>query len=233
MFDKIKRKVWKNHSNNQKLVTIPSSSSINEGDYVEIKKINGGDIMKKAGVGLAVVLVGIALSFGLLGTSPNAVAQEDGVQYENVIEVTQTRDGEVVNRETVHNTVVNDGLNYIRDYLGEGSTGAAMDVLTLGEDCTGEPEEGDSSMDDFCTDEIEASGLERTGGSYNSNGDGNWSISNQFTAGEDQDNVNGAALFNDDSADSGTMFAGNTFSEVDLLENDQLTVNYTIAVVNG
>jgi len=33
------QKVWKNKKNNQKLVTIPKDSEINEGDYVEIRKV--------------------------------------------------------------------------------------------------------------------------------------------------------------------------------------------------
>lgn len=33
------QKVWKNKSNNQKLVTIPKNSNIEAGDYVKIKKI--------------------------------------------------------------------------------------------------------------------------------------------------------------------------------------------------
>lgn len=36
---KIIRKVWKNKSNNQKLITIPKNSNIEEGDYVEVKKV--------------------------------------------------------------------------------------------------------------------------------------------------------------------------------------------------
>jgi len=32
-------KVWKNNGNNQKLITIPKDSKINEGDYVEVKKV--------------------------------------------------------------------------------------------------------------------------------------------------------------------------------------------------
>ena len=36
---KIIQKVWKNKSNNQKLITIPKDSGIKEGDYVEIKKV--------------------------------------------------------------------------------------------------------------------------------------------------------------------------------------------------
>lgn len=36
-------KVWKNKSNNQKLVTIPKKSNIEEGEYVEIKKVKRGD----------------------------------------------------------------------------------------------------------------------------------------------------------------------------------------------
>ena len=37
---KIICKVWVNKSNNQKLITIPKNSDINEGDYVEVKKIS-------------------------------------------------------------------------------------------------------------------------------------------------------------------------------------------------
>ena len=37
--EKIIKKVWKNKSNKQKLVTIPKDCEINSGDYVEIKKI--------------------------------------------------------------------------------------------------------------------------------------------------------------------------------------------------
>ncbi len=36
---RIIKKVWKNKSNQQKLVTIPKDSKIQEGDYVEIKKV--------------------------------------------------------------------------------------------------------------------------------------------------------------------------------------------------
>lgn len=32
-------KVWKNKSRNQKLITIPKDCDIDEGDYVEVKKV--------------------------------------------------------------------------------------------------------------------------------------------------------------------------------------------------
>jgi len=35
---RMKRKVWKNKNNNQKLITIPKDSDITEGDYVWIEK---------------------------------------------------------------------------------------------------------------------------------------------------------------------------------------------------
>ena len=35
---RMKRKVWKNKSNGQKLVTIPKDSDIQDGDYVWIEK---------------------------------------------------------------------------------------------------------------------------------------------------------------------------------------------------
>lgn len=36
---KIIMKVWKNKSRNQKLITIPKDCDIEEGDYVEIRKV--------------------------------------------------------------------------------------------------------------------------------------------------------------------------------------------------
>ena len=39
---KIKRKVWKNKGNNQKLVTIPKDSNIKEGEYVWVEKAEDG-----------------------------------------------------------------------------------------------------------------------------------------------------------------------------------------------
>ncbi len=36
---KIKRKVWINKSNGQKLITIPADSNIEKGDYVWIEKV--------------------------------------------------------------------------------------------------------------------------------------------------------------------------------------------------
>jgi len=35
---RMKRKVWRNKSNNQKLITIPKDSDIEDGDYVWIEK---------------------------------------------------------------------------------------------------------------------------------------------------------------------------------------------------
>lgn len=37
--ERIIKKVWVNKSNKQKLITIPKDSEIQEGDYVEIKKV--------------------------------------------------------------------------------------------------------------------------------------------------------------------------------------------------
>jgi hypothetical protein len=37
--ERIIAKVWKNNSNGQKLVTIPRKSKIEDGNYVEVKKV--------------------------------------------------------------------------------------------------------------------------------------------------------------------------------------------------
>lgn len=37
--ERVIMKVWKNKARNQKLITIPKDCGIQEGDYVEVKKI--------------------------------------------------------------------------------------------------------------------------------------------------------------------------------------------------
>ena len=37
--EKVIMKVWKNKAKNQKLITIPKDCDIQDGDYVEIKKV--------------------------------------------------------------------------------------------------------------------------------------------------------------------------------------------------
>ena len=36
---KVIMRVWRNKKNNQKLITIPKECNIQEGDYVEVKKV--------------------------------------------------------------------------------------------------------------------------------------------------------------------------------------------------
>ena len=38
-YDRIIMKVWKNKLRNQKLITIPKDCEVEEGDYVEVKKV--------------------------------------------------------------------------------------------------------------------------------------------------------------------------------------------------
>jgi hypothetical protein len=43
MFKKYILKVFQNNSNKQKLVTIPKDSDINNGDYVQVKKVEDAE----------------------------------------------------------------------------------------------------------------------------------------------------------------------------------------------
>jgi len=44
--EKIIKKVWRNKGNGQKLITIPKSSNIKEGDYVEIKLVGDSNVQE-------------------------------------------------------------------------------------------------------------------------------------------------------------------------------------------
>ena len=70
------------------------------------------------------------------------------------------------------------------------------------------------------------SGLKGTEGSKTDNGNGNWTISNTYTASADNLLTNVTRIGNT----TGGYLAGNSFTLVTLQTNDQLTVNWTIWV---
>jgi hypothetical protein len=127
------------------------------------------------------------------------------------------------------NLVTNAGLNAIRDTIGQGTNFSAFESIGL---CNatagcGSPAAGDTTLEN----EFTSCGLSRAAGTYGTLGTGNWSIFNTFTATCDNRITNKTGIFNHTS--SGTLFAENTFTLVTLQTNDQLTVNWTIQVVNG
>jgi hypothetical protein len=120
-----------------------------------------------------------------------------------------------------HNVITNVGKDAIEDRLL--NNGTAFKYLAVGNGTV--PAVADTTLNS----EIATGGLTRALGTYYSNGYGNWSIVNTFTATATIMSVNSTAIFNLSSG--GTMLAGGTFSNTNLGSADTLTINYTIALV--
>lgn len=132
------------------------------------------------------------------------------------------KNGELV--ECSHNLLYDIGKNLTRDILGLG--GNFIRNISLCNATAGCQVPVAGATETF--NRYGNCGLIATQGAYTAYGtiDGNWSVSNTFTASCDSLLVNATRLANA----SGTLLAGNTFSLVTLQTNDQLTVNWTIQV---
>ena len=128
--------------------------------------------------------------------------------------------------ECSSNVLTTAGANVIRDTLGEGTSFGAFDYVGLCNATAGcvAAAAGSTTLEN----EYALGGLERSQGSYVSNGNGNWSVGETFTATADNLLTNKTGIFNQSSG--GTLLAENTFTLVTLQTNDQLTINWTIWV---
>lgn len=116
------------------------------------------------------------------------------------------------------NLITSAGLNLVRSVLGQGE-GAHINHLALGN--TTAPVAGSTTHPGL----ISSLGLTSADGTfYEESQNGNWTIGHTWTA-TGTILVNTTGLYND--TNSGTYFAGTTFTAVTLNNNDQLSVNYT------
>ena len=123
--------------------------------------------------------------------------------------------------ECKENTVMTNGLNYVKTSLGVGTVNNIKD-LALGN--TTVPVVGDTALPGIWT----THGLAKAVGTYNSNGDGNWSIAYTWTATAGPATVNTTGLYK--TADAAGLFAGTSFTTTTLQVDDQLKCNYTLWV---
>lgn len=161
----------------------------------------------------------LVLLSGVLYT-PSEQEITEGIKYNSDVCVYKNN---VLVEPCDHNVVTTAGLNAIKDYIGQGSGGAAFDYIALCNataGCTAE-DAADTTLDN----EYAAGGLSRAQGAYTSNGDGNWTYSKTFTATADNLLTNSTGIFN--ASSTGTMLAEKTFTLVTLQTNDQVTINWT------
>lgn len=165
------------------------------------------------------------LSFIPVSTPDNQEAStSDGIGYKGSVCTYVTRaDGTVEDNGCDHNVLFNTGAEYVETQLKTGSTDA-VDWISLCNSTAGCGEPQADSSELFT--EYSSCGLTQVAGTTGSNGNGNWSVWTTFTASCDNLETNVTHLENDADLE----FAGNSFTDVTLQTNDQLTINWTISV---
>jgi len=133
-----------------------------------------------------------------------------------------------------HNTMMNAGLNWTRELIGNAATSGAIKNIVLGNTTTAE-----SATATTLAGQINDCGLEPSTGTYTviTTSTGNFSTSKVWTSSCDSEIVNTTALYNISApgasctATNCTMFAGKNFAApVTLQIGDQLNVTWYVWV---
>jgi hypothetical protein len=188
-------------------------------------EIHKRSVLMLAGPAVSAFLLGALLTSGPLLSTTNQFGE--ALHPTGYVTVSVVRDGNEIYHYEDHNLITNAGKDYIADQLSD--TPSATEIakyIALSSDATA-PAATDTSL----TGEITAAtGLQRAGGTFaHTAGTDNWTISNTFTAGASFTAVQKAGLFTDGTNGApDTLVAENTFSSVNLANNDQLTITWTI-----
>ncbi|MCD6572260.1 MAG: hypothetical protein J7K62_03210 [Thermoplasmata archaeon] len=172
-------------------------------------------------IALVVFSFPIIISVDNLGSSGNQITSP--INYKATVCVRILRaDGTIDNVGCSSNVITESGLNHIKYLLGTGISSDAVKYIALGNGTA--PTSTSTSLNN----EITNCGLTRAEGTYTSNGVGNWNISKTWTSTCDGVPINTTALFN--ASSGGTIFAGHNFGTRIVYSNDQIQINWNIAV---
>jgi hypothetical protein len=149
----------------------------------------------------------------------------DGIPASGYVVVSVVRHGNEIYHYEDHNLITNAGLDFISSQIGSTSTGAnGANYIALSSDST-----APAATDTTLTGEISGSSLDRAQGTYSHTaGTNTFTVQKVFTASGTVSAIQKTGLFTASSA--GTMMAENTFSSVNLISGDQLTVTWTITI---
>jgi hypothetical protein len=149
----------------------------------------------------------------------------DGFKVTGWVTIEVVRNGEVIFHEENHNLITTAGKDFISAQLGSTSPGTnGANYIALTTDATA-PAAGDTTL----TGEITTGGLARAIGTYSHTaGTNTYQVQKQFTASASFTAVQKAGLFT--AVTVGTMMAENTFSSVNLISGDQITITWTITI---
>ncbi len=139
--------------------------------------------------------------------------------------VSVMREGTEVYHYEDHNLITDSGKDFISAQIGSASAASnGANYVALSSDSTA-PAATDTSL----AGEITGNGLDRAQGTYSHTvGTDNYTVQRAFTATGAVSNIQKTGLFT--ASSGGTMVAENTFSSVDLISGDQLTVTWTITI---
>lgn len=118
--------------------------------------------------------------------------------------------------ECGHNVLTTAGLQLLEDKMAGGST-SAVDYIAIGNGTA--PVVSDTTLDSEITD----CGFARAQATFENIGIGNWSYAYTFTS-TCSIVVNTTGIFN--ASSSGTIFAGDSFTDVSVEANDQVKITW-------
>lgn len=177
---------------------------------------------------LAAVLLASAVAVvATAGIGGGGEAHEEGLQWENTITI--HHNGELV--EQFHNTLADQGKNFIRDKIVtlDNTTGTASNEtlnatwISLGNGTTV------AAGDTILNKEITSAGLERDNGAVTTFAAGEFQVQHQFTATSDIGVVNTTGL-NWNSTGPSLISGGQFSTDANILNGDSLTVTHNITI---
>jgi len=179
------------------------------------------------------VMVGLVVAIASFGYGYSSGTQMyEGVKVSGWVKVQVVREGKVIYFHEGHNLITNQGKDIISKQLAaQGNAtqkfnpnGTIYIALTS---WAGAPNATQTQL----TAEITSGGLDRASGTYHhTNGTSTFSIRKTFTASASFTAVQEAGLFNNPTASGTGLLAVNTFSSVNLISGDQITITWTITI---
>lgn len=185
-------------------------------------------IVLAIGVSLLALVSTLALSYltdGMSTIQQNGDGIVDSMSARGYVVVSVVRQNIEIYHYEDHNLITNAGLDFISAQIGSTSTGSnGANYIALSSDTT-----APAATDTTLSGEISGSGLDRAQGTYSHTaGTNTFTVQKIFTASGTVSAIQKTGLFT--ASSGGTMMAENTFSSVNLISGDQLTLTWTITI---
>ncbi len=150
-----------------------------------------------------------------------------GLTLRNIVRIQHIRDGQVIHEEEGHNTVMTQGLNWLRGLIGDSGTDRAKYIS-----CSSAGTIPNASGTDLTTPYTDY-GLEKAAGTYATGADGVFTCAKTFTNTDASTHVV-ASVGLSWAATADTLFAAYVLAaSVSLEQNDQVAVTWTVSLAES